>query len=364
MNNISIAKPILEAEEKNAVLEVLDSGILAQGPRVEAFEKAFADYCGVNYAIAVSSGTTALHIAMLAHEIGKGDEVITTPFSFIATANCMLYVGAHPVFIDIDAPTFNIDTPLIEGAVTSRTRAILPVHLYGQCCDMDAITEIAEKHKLLIIEDACQSHGATYKGKKAGSFGTGTFSFYPTKNMTCGEGGMITTNDVEFAERCRIIRNHGMKRRYYHDELGFNFRMTDISAAIGLEQLKKLDKFNTIRRENAAYYSKHLRGVIVPIEAAGCSHVYHQYTIRVENGLRDALREHLKEKGIGTEIYYPVPIHQQAFIHKFIPNLPSLPQSELAAKEVLSIPVHPSVSPTDRERIVETINSFMEAHSA
>lgn len=364
MNNISIAKPILEAEEKKAVLEVLDSGILAQGPRVKAFEEAFADYCGVSYAIAVSSGTTALHIAMLAHEIGKGDEVITTPFSFIATANCMLYAGASPVFVDIEAATFNIDPSLIERAITPRTRAILPVHLYGQCCDMDAITEIAEKHKLLIIEDACQSHGATYKGKKAGSFGTGTFSFYPTKNMTCGEGGMITTNDAEFAERCRVIRNHGMKRRYYHDALGFNFRMTDISAAIGLEQLKKLDKFNAIRQENAAYYSEHLRGVTVPTEAASCSHVYHQYTIRIKTGLRDPLREHLKENGIGTEIYYPVPIHQQAFIQKMVPNLPALPQSELAAKEVLSIPVHPSVSPADRERIVKTINSFMEAKGA
>ncbi len=362
MNNISIAKPILEDEEKNAVLEVLDSGILAQGPRVKAFEEAFADFCGVKYAIAVSSGTTALHIAMLAHEIGKGDEVITTPFSFIATANCMFYVGASPVFVDIDASTFNIDPSLIERAITPHTRAILPVHLYGQCCDMDIITKIAEKHQLLIIEDACQSHGAVYKGKKAGSFGTGTFSFYPTKNMTCGEGGMITTDDAELAERCRVIRNHGMKRRYYHDELGFNFRMTDISAAIGLQQLKKLEKFNAIRRENAAYYSKHLQGVTIPTVAPGCSHVYHQYTIRVKDELRDPLREYLQEKGIGTEIYYPVPIHQQLFIHKLVPNLPVLPQSEQASKEVLSIPVHPSVSHADRERIVETINSFMEEH--
>ena len=364
MNNISIAKPILEAEEKSAVLEVLDSGILAQGPRVKVFEEAFADFCGVKHAIAVSSGTTALHIAMLAHKIEKEDKVITTPFSFIATANCLLYVGANPVFVDIDASTFNIDPSLIERAITSHTRAILPVHLYGQCCDMDAITEIAKKYGLLIIEDACQSHGATYKGRKAGSFGTGTFSFYPTKNMTCGEGGMITTDDADFAEHCRIIRNHGMKRRYYHDALGFNFRMTDISAAIGLEQLKKLEKFNIIRRDNAAYYSKHLRGVTVPTESTGCNHVYHQYTIRVENGLRDPLREHLKENGIGTEIYYPVPIHQQAFIRKMVPNLSTMPQSEQAAKEVLSIPVHPSISPADRERIVETINSFMETHGA
>ncbi len=361
---IPIAKPILEDEEKNAVLEVLESGILAQGPRVEAFEKAFADYCGVKHAIATSCGTTALHIAMLAHGIGKGDEVITTPFSFIATANCILYVGAKPVFVDIDPYSFNIDPALIEQAITPHTRAVLPVHLYGQCSVMDAIMQIAQKHGLILIEDACQSHGATYKGKKAGSFGTGTFSFYPTKNITCGEGGMITTNDDEIADRCCVIRNHGMKRRYYHDELGFNFRMTDISAAIGFEQLKKLEKFNTIRRENASYYSKHLHGVIVPVEVSDCLHVYQQYTIRVKNGLRDPLRDYLKENGIGTEIYYPVPIHQQAFIQKMMHDLPSLPQSELASKEVLSIPVHPLVTHADREKIVETINAFMEAHGA
>ncbi len=362
--NIPIAKPIIGNEEKQAVLEVLNSGILAQGPRVEEFEKSFAEYCGVQYAIAVSSGTTALHIAMLAHEIGEGDEVITTPFSFIATANCLLYVGAKPVFVDIDPITYTIDPALIEHAITSHTRAILPVHLYGQCGDMDAIMEIARKHGLIVIEDACQSHGATYKGKKAGSFGTGTFSFYPTKNMTCGEGGMITTNDATIADRCRVIRNHGMRRRYYHDELGFNFRMTDISAAIGLEQLHKLDGFNSIRRENASFYSKHLQGVTVPVEAPDCSHVYHQYTIRVGNGLRDALREYLKEKGIGTEVYYPVPIHKQVFLQKLIPDLPILPQSELAAGEVVSIPVHPSVSQDDRKTIVKAINSFMEAHGA
>jgi perosamine synthetase len=358
--NIPIAKPILGDEEKQAVLCVMDSGMLAQGSRVEAFEEAFADYCGVKYAIAVSSGTTALHIAMLAHEIGKDDEVITTPFSFIATANCLLYVGAKPVFVDIDPATYNIDPALVERAITPRTRAILPVHLYGQCSNMDAIMDIAEKHHLIVIEDACQSHGAAYKGKKAGSFGTGTFSFYPTKNMTCGEGGMITTSDAVINDRCRVIRNHGMRRRYYHDELGYNFRMTDIGAAIGLEQLNKLERFNAIRKENASFFSQNLRGVVVPVEAKECSHVYHQYTIRIKNGKRDALREYLKERGIGTEVYYPVPIHKQAFIQKTFPALPVLAQSELAAEEVVSIPVHPSLSEIDRKAIVESINSFME----
>lgn len=358
---ISIAKPIIEAEEKKAVMEVLDSGILAQGPRVKAFEEAFADYCGVEYAIAVSSGTTALHIALLVHGIGEGDEVITTPFSFIATANSIIYTGATPTFVDIDPATYNMDPQKIEQAITPETRAILPVHLYGQCSDMQKIMDIAEKHNLIVIEDACQSHGATIMEKKAGSFGTGTFSFYPTKNMTCGEGGMITTNDEALAERCRVIRNHGMHRRYYHDELGFNFRMTDISAAIGLEQLHKLGLFNAKRRENAAFYSENLKGVITPWEIPGSEHVYHQYTIRVQEGKRDALREHLLAKGIGTEIYYPLPIHKQTSIQDKLTSSPDLSISEVAAQEVLSIPVHPSISVADRTYIVETINKYMEA---
>ena len=358
---ISIAKPIIEAEEKKAVMEVLDSGILAQGPRVKAFEEAFADYCGVEYAIAVSSGTTALHIALLVHGIGEGDEVITTPFSFIATANSIIYTGATPIFVDIDPATYNMDPQKIEQAITPETRAILPVHLYGQCSDMRKIMDIAEKHNLIVIEDACQSHGATIMGKKTGSFGTGTFSFYPTKNMTCGEGGMITTNDEALTERCRVIRNHGMHRRYYHDELGFNFRMTDISAAIGLEQLHKLDLFNAKRRENAAFYSENLKGVITPWGIPGSEHVYHQYTIRVQEGKRDALREHLLAKGIGTEIYYPLPIHKQISIQDKLTSFPDLSISEVAAQEVLSIPVHPSISVADRTYIVETINKYMEA---
>ncbi len=210
---IPIAKPIIEAEEKQAVLEVLDSGILAQGPRVAAFEEAFAEMCSVKHAIATSSGTTALHTALLAHDIGSGDEVVTTPFTFIASANSILYTGARPVFVDIRPDTFNIDPALIEAAITKDTKAIMPVHLFGLCCDMDAIQSIADKHKLIIIEDACQSHGATYKGKRAGSFGTGTFSLYPTKNMTSAEGGMITTDNEKLAEECRIIRQHGMRRK-------------------------------------------------------------------------------------------------------------------------------------------------------
>jgi perosamine synthetase len=356
---ISIAKPLIGEEEKAAVLEVLDSGVLAQGPRVKAFEDAFAEMCGVKHAIATTSGTTALHTAMLAHEIGDGDEVITTSFTFIASANSILYAGARPVFVDIDPLTYNIDSKNIEAAITPRTKAILPVHLFGLICDMDAIMAIAKKHNLLVIEDACQSHRATYKGKKAGSFGTGTFSLYPTKNITSAEGGMITTNDPEIDDKCRVIRQHGMKRRYYHDSLGYNFRMTDVQAAIGLAQLKKLEKFNKARQANARYLSEHLKGVTVPVVPAGYEHVYHQYTIRVPGGRRDALVEHLTKQGIGTGVYYPVPVHKQTFYMGELGYNQTLPEAERAAAEVLSLPVHPALTQTDLETIVKTFNAFL-----
>ncbi len=358
---INMAKPLIGDEEKRAVLEVLDSGILAQGPRVKAFEEAFAGMCGTKYAIATTSGTTALHVAVLAHKIGEGDEVITSPFTFIASANSILYAGARPVFVDIDPKTFNIDPSKIEAAITPRTKAIMPVHLFGLCSDMDAIMEIAKRHNLAVIEDACQSHGATYKGKKAGSFGTGTFSLYPTKNMTSGEGGMITTQDQAYADECKVIRQHGMRVRYYHDELGFNFRMTDVLAAIGLEQLKKLDGFNTKRIANARFLSQHLKGVQTPYVPAECEHVYHQYTIRVSGGKRDALREHLKSCGVGSEVYYPVPVHQQSFYVKELGYSGSFPEAEKAAQEVLSLPVHPALTQADLETIVNSVNSFMTA---
>ncbi len=356
---ISMAKPLIGPEEKQAVMEVLDSGILAQGPRTKAFEDAFAAMCGVKYAVATSSGTTALHIAMLAHKIGEGDEIITSAFTFIASANCALYVGARPVFVDIDPRTFNLDAAKIEAAITPRTKAILPVHLFGLACDMDAIQAIAEKHNLAVIEDACQSHGASYKDKKLGSFGTGTFSLYPTKNITSGEGGMITTDDEGIYEHSRVIRNHGMRRRYYHDELGYNLRMTDIHAAIGLAQIARLEKFNAKRRENAAFYDANLKGVITPYLPEGINHVYHQYTIRVLDGKRDGLRSFLQENEIGSEVYYPVPIHKQSFYIGSLRYKDSLPETEKAAKEVLSLPVHPGLSREDLGKVAGKINEFM-----
>jgi dTDP-4-amino-4,6-dideoxygalactose transaminase len=356
---IGMAKPVIGTEEKQAVLNVLDSGILAQGPVVQAFEEAFARMCATRNAVAVTSGTAALHVALLAHGIGPGDEVITSAFSFIATANAALYTGARPVFVDIDPQTYNLNPALIEAAITPRTRAILPVHLYGLPCDMDPILEIARRHNLAVIEDACQSHGATYRGRLTGSFGTGAFSLYATKNITSGEGGMITTSDEAIAERCRVLRSHGMRRRYYHDELGYNYRMTDIHAAIGLAQLPKLEAHNQARRRNAAFYSQTLQSVVPPCVPEDRTHVFNQYTVRVPDGRRDDLQAFLKARGVATEVYYPVPIHQQSFYHTRYDGRFTLPETERAAREVLSLPIHPGLSPADLEVVAAAVNDFM-----
>jgi perosamine synthetase len=355
---IPISRPIIGEEEKRAVLRVLGAGMLAQGPEVEAFEQAFARLCGVRYAIATSSGTTALHVALLAHAVGPGDEVITSPFTFIASANAVLYVGATPVFVDIDPVTFNIRPDLIEAAITPRTKAILPVHLYGLPADMGAITEMADRYGLAVIEDACQAHGATYYGKPVGSFGTGCFSFYPTKNVTSGEGGMITTDDTELAEVCRQLRQHGMRERYHHDIVGFNYRMTDVHAAIGLAQIKKLGKLNRARVENAQYFTRHLRNVNLPIVPAGCEHVFHQYTVRVPAECRDAVVAGLRDRGIGAAVYYPIPIHQQR-LYQGMGYRARLPAAEQAAREVLSLPVHPGLGAADLEWIAGTLNALV-----
>lgn len=355
---IPIANPIIEDEEIQEVVEVLKSGFIAQGPKVAEFEEKFAEYVGAKYAVATSSGTTALHVALLAAGIGEGDEVVTTPFSFAATGNAALYVNARPSFVDIDPNTYNLDPTQIEAAINPKTKAIIPVHLYGQPADMDSIMEIAEKHGLFVIEDAAQAHGAIYKGKKVGSIGDmACFSFYPTKNMTTSEGGIITTNNKELAENCRIIRAHGEKERYHHIVLGYNFRMTDIAAAIGLAQLKKLDKFNKKRIENAEYLTEHIKeieGIKPPYVSSDVRHVFHQYTIRVENGSRDEWISFLNENGVGTGIHYPIPIYKQELYQDLGYNDVCV-ESEKAANEVISLPVHPRLNVDDLEKIVQTL---------
>jgi perosamine synthetase len=360
---IPIAKPFIGEEEINAVTEVLRSSTIAEGPRVKDFEAAFAEYTGTSHAIAVNSGTAALHVALLAHNIGGGDEVITTPFTFIASANSVLFTGAKPVFADIREDTFNIDPGIIVEKITSKTKAIIPVHLYGQAADMKSIMEIAEDNGLMVIEDACQAHGAAYDGKKVGSFGTGTFSFYPTKNMTTGEGGMITTDDAQIYERAKLLRSHGSKQRYLHETLGYNFRMTDIAAAIGIEQLKKLDIFNEARQKNAFYLNSKLKdisGIVTPMIKKNCEHVFHQYTIRVTEDCkvnRDALVKALNENGIGTGIYYPLPVHKQPF-YRESGYTDSLPVAEKISQEVISLPIHPAVSKDNLDFMITTIRGI------
>jgi perosamine synthetase len=348
-------------EEKAAVIAVLESGQLAQGSEVAGFERAFAEYCGVKHAVATTNGTTALHVAVLANELGPGDEVITTPFTFIASANSIVYAGAKPVFVDIDPVSYNINVDQIEAAITSSTKAIMPIDLYGNPAEMARIKEIADKHGLLIIEDAAQAHGAEENGKRCGSWGTGCFSFYPTKNITTGEGGIVTTNDDGIADRARLIRSHGMRIRYYHESLGFNFRMTNIHAAIGLAQMPKLDGFNERRIANAAYLSEHLPSdrVRVPTVRPGTKHVFHQYTVRVLPPLnRDTVREKLAIAGVGTEVYYPVPVHKQQVYMSMGYGSQSFPEAERACKEVLSLPVHPGLSQQDLETIVAAVRSL------
>ena len=351
---IPIARPTMGQEEKELVWSALESGALAQGARVRELEERFAAFIGVPHAVATSSGTTALHLALLGYGIGEGDEVITVPFTFIASATSVLYTGARPVFVDVRPDDFTIDPNLVEAAITPRTRAIQPVSLYGQPADMVAIADIADRRGLAIVEDAAQSHGAAIGPRKSGTWGAGVFSFYPTKNMTTGEGGMITTSDLAYAERVTLLREHGMKVRYHHDVLGYNFRMTDIHASIGLAQIAKLPAYNARRQSIAARYDAELRGVITPWVRPGVSHVYHQYTIRVRD--RDAFVDRLKERGVGTGIYYPIPVHRQKPLIALGYGDLHFPVSEQLTEEVVSIPVHPSLTDGEVDAVIEAVN--------
>lgn len=359
--SIPIARPSIGPEEVAAVDSVLQSGILASGPRTEVFEHAFADYVGTHHGIATNSGTAALMVALQGLGVGPGDEVITVPFTFIASVNAIIFTGAKPVFVDVDERDFNLDPTQLASALTAHTKAVEVVHLYGQTADMDPIMDFCKSNGLLLIEDACQAHGASYRGKRAGSIGdAGCFSFYPTKNMTTGEGGMITTNNDQLNQSCRIIRNHGSSRRYFHETLGYNFRMTDIAAAIGIEQLKRLESANEQRRRNAEFYLDALHGlpgVVLPRTFAERQHAWHQFTLRITAQCpvsRDGLVEELTNLGIGTGVYYPLPVHEQEWLKK-LGDWPSMPVSERLANEVVSIPVHPRLTELELQFVVNSI---------
>ncbi len=353
--NIPIAKPSFGKEEINAVKEVLESGIVASGPKTKAFEKRFAEYVGVEEAVAVTNGTVALDVALKALKIGAGDEVITSAFSFVASGNCILFQKAKPVFADINPRTFNIDPSDVAEKITAKTKAVIPIHMFGQPAEMDALKELAQDKGVALVEDAAQAHGAEYKNQKAGSIGDmGCFSFYATKNMAIGEGGMVTTSDQKLATEARLLVNHGQSSKYHHDTLGYNYRMTDLCAAIGLVQLKKLDGFNRKRRENAELLSngiRNIKGLTVPYVDKDVKHVFHQYVIRVEDSYplsRDQLADYLTEKGIGNAVHYPIPIYRQPLYMKLGYGETKCPNTEEACNRVLSLPVHPMV---DREDI-------------
>lgn len=358
---IPIAQPSAGDEEIEAVTRVLRTGMLAQGPQVAAFEQEFAEYCGVRHAIAVNSGTAALHAALASAGIRAGDEVIVPTFSFFATASSVSICGATPVFVDVDPDTYTIDPARVNEAVTDRTRAVIGVHLFGQPFDADPIAEICEDRHLALIEDAAQAHGARYHGRTVGGLGkAGCFSFYPTKNMTTGEGGMVTTDDETYAATIRRFINHGQSEKYRHTMIGYNYRMTDIGGAIGGEQLKKLPGFNERRVANAAYLDAHitLRGLVTPALLPRTDPVYHQYVVRVTPDCpltRDELGRYLHDRGIGTAVHYPIPIHQQP-VYLEAGASASCPVAERLCGEVLSLPVHPGVTAPMLETICETIN--------
>jgi perosamine synthetase len=359
---IPIAKPALGKEEEEALVKVLRSGILTQGNYVELFQEAFARYIDVDHAVAVTNGTIALDVALKVLEIGPSDEVIVPAFSFIATGNCVLFQGAKPVFVDIDSRSFNVDPNDVNQKITAKAKAIIVVHLFGQPARMRELTEIAKDHEIPLIEDAAQAHGAEYRGKKVGGLSEiGCFSFYATKNMTTGEGGMITTNNGELAREIRLLRDHGQTQKYHHTVLGYNYRMTELSAALGLMQLEKLAEFNKKRREHARLLTQGIEkipGLTPPYPEEHTKHVFYQYVIRVEDDYpltRDQLAEHLREMGIDTAVHYPTPIFKQPLYRDLGYNKTSCPIAEESSNHVLSLPVHPSVTRSDIEYIVAAL---------
>jgi len=355
------AKPLIGDEERAAVDRVLRSGMLAQGPEVKAFEEEFSAHFGLGRAcVAVNSGTSGQHLGLLSSGVTAGDEVIVPSFTFAATCNSVALTGATPVFADIDADDFCLSPAAVEASITERTVGIMPVHLYGHPAKMDALMAIADVHGLQVYEDAAQAHGASLNGTPVGAFGAfGMFSLYPTKNMTSGEGGMVSVATAEIERLLRLYRNQGMEQQYHNEVVGFNMRMTDIHAAIGREQLKKVDAWTAKRQSNAAFLSANLAGVTTPPVGEGAVHVYHQYTVRVpqdRDGFAKALRE---EYNVGSGMFYPVPNHE---LKPFQVDI-ELPETARAAAECLSLPVHPSLSEGDLERIVVAVNALAAAGS-
>ena len=359
----------IKGEVDAAIAEVMASQHFILGPKVEACEKAIAKYSSCSHAIGVSSGSDALLACLMAEHIGSGDEVITTPYTFFATAGAIARLGATPVFVDIDPVTYNLDVSQIAGKVTNRTRAIIPVHLYGQMAEMDAVIEIARKHNLVVIEDAAQAIGAEYKGRRAGSIGEyGCFSFFPSKNLgAAGDGGMIVTNDAARAERLAVLRGHGAKPKYYHRIIGGNFRLDAIQAAVVSAKLPHLDEWTAARQRNARRYNElfHAAGLAETVGLPAVStdrHIFNQYVIRVSR--RDELQAALKTQGIGTEVYYPVPMHLQECFAYLGHTAGAFPESERAARETLAIPIHPELSEAQARHVVDCIRQFVLAQPA
>jgi perosamine synthetase len=359
---IPIARPDIGSEEVAAVTDVLQSGMIAQGKRVKELEDAWADFVGVRHAIATGNGTLALMAIFAGIGLEPGDEVITVSHTFAATANAILSTGANPVFVDIEPDTYLIDAKKIERAITPRTRAICPVHLFGLVADMDMIRAIADRHGLIVVEDACQAHGATFRGRMAGSFGHGAFSLYATKNMTTAEGGFVTTNDDTFADWLRLYRNQGMRARYQFEMLGYNFRMTDLAAAIGLAQFAKLPR-NTARRQAIAARYDEAFGELpigLPITPDGRTHVFHQYTLDV-GGARDAIVADLREAGVGADIYYPIPVHRQSYIMERGLHA-DLPVTDAAATRTLALPMFPGLTDAEQDQVIGAVRNAVERH--
>ena len=359
---IPIARPDIGPEEIAAVTEVLSSGMIAQGKRVKELEDAWAEFVGVRHAIAMGNGTLALMAIFTGIGLEPGDEVITVSHTFAATANAILSTGATPVFVDIEPDTYLIDAKKIERAITPRTRAICPVHLFGLVADMDMIRAIADRHGLIVVEDACQAHGATFRGRMAGSFGHGAFSLYATKNMTTAEGGLVTTNDDALADWLRLYRNQGMRSRYQFEMLGYNFRMTDLAAAMGLAQFAKLPR-NTARRQAIAARYDEAFGELpigLPISPDGRSHVFHQYTLDV-GAARDAIVTDLRDAGVGADIYYPIPVHRQSYIMERGLHA-DLPVTDAAAAHTLALPMFPGLTDDEQGQVIAAVRDAVGRH--